>query len=198
MPALCRFAARIYFDRSRLQDVFGILQILRTHSVTLLHVEPRPNPPERANDQGQSLLEKQFDFPQLNNLLLTSPATLCGLESLEIPYVSPEKNHSSVMLITRYVDLPLFDRLLSDEVTEVIEIFSHRPIVVQHLHIQVETLDAPLIYMLASRLPGLFSLVLVYHEPQYVKLPIVSDYTTFIEIEVGQVAKPNSTRDFIV
>ena len=44
---------------------------------------------------------KKIDWPWLrpNELLLTSPAALCGLESLQIPFVSLAKNCSSVMHI---------------------------------------------------------------------------------------------------
>jgi len=182
MPALRRFAAQIYFDQSCLQNASGILQILKTHSVTLLHVELRPNLPERAdNNRDQNVSEKQLDWLRLNELLLTSPAALCGLESLEIPYVSPEQ---TVRLLCRSRDtltyLCLTDHFLTkDEVTEVVGIFSHRPFEMRHFHIQVENADSQLIYMLASRFPALFSLVLVYR-----RFPVdpanVSEYTYYL------------------
>lgn len=177
MPALRQFRARIYFDKNCLQDVSGILQLLETHSITLLHVELRPNLPEQADDRNQKLLEKQLDWLRLNKLLLNSRTVLYGLESLEIPYVSPAK---TVPLLCRSRDtlthLYLTDHFLTkDEVIEVVGIFSHRPFEMQHLHVQVKNMDTFLIYMLASRLPGLFSLVLVLDS-----VPTVSDYTTFI------------------
>ena len=177
MPALRQFRARIYFDNNCLRDVSSILQLLETHSTTLLRVELRPNLPEQANDRNQKLLEKQLDWLRLNELLLNSRTVLYGLESLEIPYVSPAK---TVPLLWRSRDtltrLYLTDHFLSkDEVTEVVGIFSHRPFEMQHLHVQVKNMDTSLIYMLASRLPGLFSLVLVLDS-----VPTVSDYTTFI------------------
>ncbi|KAF8804046.1 hypothetical protein BYT27DRAFT_7107977 [Phlegmacium glaucopus] len=168
MPALHRFAARIYFDKNCLQDVSAILHILKTHSRTLLHVELRPNLPERDdNNRGQNLLEKQLDWLRLNELLITCPAALHGLESLEIPYVSPAK---TVRLLCRSRDtlthLCLTDHFLTEgEVTEVVGIFSHRPFEMRHFHIQVENAHTQLLYMLASRFPGLFSLVLVCRKP---------------------------------
>ena len=163
MPALRQFRARIYFDNNCLQDVTSILQLIETHSTTLLHVELRPNLPEEANDRNQKLLEKQLDWLRLNELLLNSLTVLCGLESLEIPYVSPAK---TIPLLCRSRDtltrLYLTDHFLTrDEVAEVVGIFSHRPFEMQHLHVQVKNMDTSVIYMLASRLPGLFSLVLV-------------------------------------
>ena len=178
MPALRQFRARIYFDNNCLQDASSILQLLETHSITLLHVELRPNLPEQANylnDRDQKLLEKQLDWLRLSGLLLDSRTVLYGLESLEIPYVSPAK---TVPLLCRSRDtltrLYLTDHFLTkNEVTEVVGIFSHRPFEMQHLHVQVKNMDASLIYMLASRLPGLFSLVLVLDA-----VPTVSDYIT--------------------
>lgn len=175
MPALRQFRVRIYFDKNCLQDVSSILQLLETHSITLLHVELRPNLPEQTNDRDRKLLEKQLDWLRLNELLLNSRAVLYGLESLEIPYVSPEK---TIPLLCRSRDtltrLYLTDHFLTkDEVTEVVGIFSHRPFEMQHLHVQVKNMDTSLIYMLASRLPGLFSLVLVLDS-----VPTVSDHIT--------------------
>ena len=174
MPALRQFRARIYFDNNCLQDVFSILQLLETHSITLLHVELRPNLPEQANDREQKLLEKKMDWLRLNDLLLNSRTVLYGLESLEIPYVSPAK---TIPLLCRSRDtltrLYLTDHFLTrDEVAEVVGIFSHRPFEIQHLHVQIKNMDTSLIYMLATRLPGLFSLVLVLNS-----VPTVSDMT---------------------
>ena len=182
MPALRQFRARIYFDNSCLRDVSGILQLLETHSITLLHVELRPNLPEKADDRNQKLLEKQLNWLRLNEMLLNSHTVLYGLESLEIPYVSPAQ---TVPLLCRSRDtltrLYLTDRFLTkDEVTEVVGIFSHRPFEMQHLHVQVKNMDTSLIYMLASRLPGLFSLVLVLDS-----VPTVSYYNTFIAINLN-------------
>jgi hypothetical protein len=177
MPALRQFRARIYFDNNCLQDVSCILHLLETHSITLLHVELRPNLPEQAIDRNQKLLEKQVDWLRLNELLLNSRTVLYGLESLEIPYVSPAK---TIPLLCRSRDtltrLYLTDHFLTkDEVTEVVGIFSHRPFEIQHLHVQINYIDTSLIYMLANRLPGLFSLVLVLDS-----VLTVSDYITFI------------------
>ena len=183
MPALRQFRARIYFDDNCLRDVSGILQLLETHSITLLHVELRPNLPEQANDRNQKLLEKQLDWLRLNELLLNSHKVLCGLESLEIPYVSPTK---TIPLLCRSRDtltrLCLTDVFLTkDKLTEVVGIFSHRPFEMRHLHVQVKNMDTSLIYMLATRLPGLFSLVLVLDS-----VPTVSDwYITFIAINLN-------------
>jgi hypothetical protein len=172
MPALRQFRARIYFDKNCLQDVSGILQFLKAHSITLLRVELSPNLPQRAEDRNQKLLEKQLDWLRLNELLLNSLTVLSGLESLEIPYVSPAK---TVPLLCRSRDtltrLYLTDHFLTkDEVAEVVGIFSHRPFEMQHVHIQVKKLDTSLLYLLAIGLPGLFSLVLVLDV-----LPTVSD-----------------------
>ena len=172
MPALRQFRARIYFDKNCLQDVSSILQFLKAHSITLLRVELSPNLPERAEDRNQKILEKQLDWLRLNELLLNSRTVLSGLESLEIPYVSPAK---TVPLLCRSRDtltrLYLTDRFLTkDEVAEVVGIFSHRPFEMQHIHIQVKNMDTSLLYMLATGLPGLFSLVLVLDV-----LPTVSD-----------------------
>ena len=177
MPALRQFRVRIYFDKNCLQDVSSILHLLETHSITLLHVELRPNLPEQGIDRNQKLSEKQVDWLRLNELLLNSRTVLYDLESLEIPYVSPAK---TIPLLCRSRDtltrLYLTDHFLTkDEVTEVVGIFSHRPFEMQHLHVQIKNMDTSLLYMLASRLPGLFSLVLVLDS-----VPIVSDSITFI------------------
>ena len=163
MPALRQFRARIYFDNDCLQDVSSILHLLETHSITLLHVELRPNLPEQGIDRNQKLSDKQVDWLRLNELLLNSRTVLYGLESLEIPYVSSAK---TIPLLCRSRDtltrLYLTDHFLTkDEVTEVVGIFSHRPFEMQHLHFQIKNMDTSLLYMLATRLPRLFSLVLV-------------------------------------
>jgi len=51
-----------------------------------------------------------------------------------------------------------------DEVTEVLDVFVHRPLELQCLHLEVDLLQATLICLLACRLPDLHTLALVYKE----------------------------------
>lgn len=168
-PSLRRFEVQISFDKvSGLSDPSGILRLLHSSARSLLHTSFAPTWPDQrsGNVYGRmdGLIHKQFQWAPINEKLLAAPATLSGLESLKIPYLSPSK---TIPLIRRSSDtltsLSLTDHFLTlQEVTQVVGLFAHRPFEIQHLHIEIMKYGLGLFQMLATRLPNLYSLVVVF------------------------------------
>ena len=168
-PGLRRFGVQISFDKvSGLSDPSGILRLLQSSARSLLHISFAPTWPGQrtGNAYGRmdALTHKRRQWAPINEKLLAAPATLSSLESLEIPYFSPSK---TIPLIRRSSDtltsLSLTDHFLTlQEVTEVVGLFAHRPFEMQHLHIEIMKYGLGLFQMLATRLPNLYSLVVVF------------------------------------
>jgi len=160
LPGLRQFGVDIIFDKERLSDPSGVAKFLAAHSHSLLYVQLKSTP----SNKGQILQKKRAGWKRLNDLLLAIPSCLSNLESLEMPYVSSE---NTIPLIKRSCDtltrLSLTDHFLSlDEVTKMLDVFIHRPLGLQCLHLEVELLQVSLIQLLACRLPDLHTLTLVY------------------------------------
>jgi len=185
LPNLRRFGVQISFDKvSRLSDPFGMLRLLHSSARSLLHISFAPTWPDQhpLNIYGRTdvLKHKRREWAPINEKLLAAPATLSSLESLEIPYLSSSK---TIPLIQRSADtltsLSLTDRFLTlEEVTEVVGLFAHRPFEMQHLHIEVMRYTLGLFQMLATRLPNLYSLVVVFSNALDADVP-VSNITSF-------------------
>ncbi|KAJ3511051.1 hypothetical protein NLJ89_g4322 [Agrocybe chaxingu] len=168
MPALRRFGVNISLNKSQLSNPSGLINILTTHSSSLLYVSIKSGLPANCEQYNKVHVQRQMkcDWVAIHNLLLSSPQCLAGLESLEIPCICPR---ATLPLVQRSSDtltrLTLTGYYLSEEeVTEVINIFSHRAFELQHLHLEVNLLVSSLFHLLAMRLPNLYSLVLVYEQ----------------------------------
>ena len=169
LPNLRQFGVQISFDKaSRLSDPSGMLRLLHSSARSLLHISFAPTWPDQhpVNISGRTdaLKHKRREWTPINKKLLAAPATLSSLESLEIPYLSSSQ---TIPLIQRSADtltsLTLTDRFLTlEEVTEVVGLFTHRPFEMQHLHVEVIQYGLGLFQMLATRLPDLYSLVVVF------------------------------------
>ncbi|KAF8966131.1 hypothetical protein BDZ97DRAFT_1809696 [Flammula alnicola] len=167
LPALRRFGVRITVNERTLSDPSGILHILQSQRSILLYVSLVADWPDYTTSaytgRRDALTQKRLQWSTINDKLLSHRSCLSGLESLEIPFVSLTK---TIPLLGRSSDtltrLCLMDSYLSvEEITAVVGLFAHRPFELRHLHIEVALLHVPLIEMLATRLPGLESLVLV-------------------------------------
>jgi len=166
LPGLRQFGVDISFHKEQLSDPSGVVKFLTTHSHSLLSVQLKTNSSFTIFNKDQMLQKKADSWKRINDLLLAIPSCLSSLESLEIPYVSPQE---TIPLIRRSCDtltkLFLTDHFLSvDEVTEVLDVFVHRPLELRCLHLEVDSLQATLIRLLACRLPDLHTLALVYKE----------------------------------
>ena len=166
LPGLRQFGVDIIFDKERLSNPSGVAKFLAAHSHSLLYVQLKSNSSFTTSDKDQILQKKRASWKRLNDLLLAIPSCLSNLESLEIPYVSLE---NTIPLIKRSCDtltrLSLTDHFLSlDEVTKVLDVFIHRPLELQCLHLEVDLLQVILMHLLACRLPDLHTLTLVYRE----------------------------------
>jgi hypothetical protein len=134
-----------------------------------------------VSERIDALIHKRRDWTPINKKLLAAPATLSSLESLEIPYLSP---FMTIPLIRRsahtLTSLSLIDHFLTlEEVTEVVGLFAHRPFEMQHLHIEVMRCGLGLFHMLATKLPNLYSLVVVFSLPPEVPDESVSGIPSF-------------------
>jgi hypothetical protein len=167
-PSLRRFGVQISFDKVSLSDPSGILRLLHSSARSLLHTSFAPTWPDQRSGnvytRMDGLIHKQFQWAPINEKLLAAPVTLSSLESLEIPYLSSSQ---TIPLIRRSSDtltsLSLTDHFLTlQEVTQVIRLFAHRPFEMQHLHIEILKYDLGLFQMLATRLPNLYSLVVIF------------------------------------
>ncbi|CAA7266759.1 unnamed protein product [Cyclocybe aegerita] len=168
MPTLRHFGVNISLNKSHLSDPSGLINILTTHSSSLLHVSIKPGLPANCEQYNKVHVQRQMkcDWAAIHDLLLSSPQCLVGLESLEIPSICPR---ATLPLVRRSCDtlmrLALTGYYLSEEeVTEVINVFSHRAFELQRLHLEVKLLVTSLFHLLATRLPNLYSLVLVYEQ----------------------------------
>lgn len=185
-PSLRRFGVQISFDKaSNLSDPSGVLGLLHSSALSLLHISFAPTwSDQRAVNvygRGYALQRKRCEWAPINEKLLAAPATLSSLESLEIPYLSSSK---TIPLIRRSVDtltsLSLMDHFLTlKEVIEVVGLFAHRPFEMQHLHIEVMRYSLELFQMLATRLPNLYSLIVVFSATLEVADEPVSDIPSF-------------------
>ena len=168
-PRLRSFSARIWFDDAHLSDPSGLTNLLTTHSTTLLNVELKPNWPTDLipfSTRNTSLENLQTSWGPTKDLLLSNVKVLCGLESLTLHCHNVEKMfpllHRSRDTLTR---LCLINRYLKiDEVKAVAQLFSHRDYSLKSLHIEVLDMSADLIGLLATTLPGLLSLSVVFAE----------------------------------
>lgn len=182
--SLRRFGVDISFHKDFLSDPSGICQLLESCTVSLRHVTLLANwehghldsvsKSQSANNDPYTRTDANNINPQsdnkpwvrMNNLLLARPMCLSSLRSLEIPFVSLS---NTLPLIRRSCDtltrLCLRGRYLTrNEAAEVIGLFSHRSLEIQHLEIAVALLDFALLVMLAKGLPDLVSLILIYEK----------------------------------
>ncbi|KAF8909640.1 hypothetical protein CPB84DRAFT_1724119 [Gymnopilus junonius] len=156
------FTTQISFNEQTLSDPSGILRLLK-----LVH-------PFCPMSPSYTYRTVRFDhkdgvWRRLNDKLLSHSAYLSSLESLEMPFVTIEKTipllHRSSETLTR---LRLSSRFLVFlEVSAVLSVFAHRQFGLQHLHLEVASLDLFLLDELATRLPGLSSLILVFESSPY-------------------------------
>ena len=168
-PRLRSFSARIWFDDTHLSDPSGLVNLLATHSTTLLNVELRPNWPTDPipfSTRNISLEKLQISWGPTEQLLLSNVKALFGLESLTLHCHNVEK---TLPLLRRSRDtltrLSLINRYLKfEEVKAVAQLFSHRDYSLKSLHIEVLDMSAYLIGLVATTLPGLLSLSVVFAE----------------------------------
>ncbi|KAF9530717.1 hypothetical protein CPB83DRAFT_850185 [Crepidotus variabilis] len=179
LPGLRRLNLEIRFDESHLVDSSGILKFLQTSS--LLHVRLKPpitiSSDVHADGRDTTSTRRDNGWAQLNQKILGHVGCLRRLESLELPFLSLEK---TLPLIRRSSDtltaLTLTNKFLSlSEVTEVIHLFHHRPFDLQHLHLEVVSLELVILKLLALRVPNLFSLELVFKEPDRIPEEVFPD-----------------------
>ncbi|KDR72899.1 hypothetical protein GALMADRAFT_142611 [Galerina marginata CBS 339.88] len=178
LSSLREFGSRISFNQRSLSDPSGILRILKARAVSLRRVSLSAIWPEQfiiPMDRASIYKQKRDEWTPINDRLLSHSSYLSGLEALELPFLSVVK---TIPLLRRSSDtltrLCLTDHYLSkDEVAEVLGVFSHRPYDLQHLHLEVGLLDLPLLLLLATRSPGLFSLVLIFNSVSYFLEPEV-------------------------
>lgn len=179
-PRLRSFSARIWFDNTHLSDPSGLINLLTTHSTTLLNVELKPNWPTNLipfSTRNMSLENLQISWGPTKELLLSNVRALYGLESLTLHCHNVEKIlpllHRSRDTLTR---LSLINRYLKfDEVKAVAQLFSHRDYSLKSLHIEVLDMSADLIGLLATTLRGLLSLSVVFAEDGWNSLTFVFD-----------------------
>lgn len=174
-PSLRSFGLQIFYDEVTLSDPSAFLHILISSSFTLrrisllanaeqAHIEAGRKQIPRLYPEQSNLSLRRSQWNRVNELLLSKHRCLTNLQTLEIPFVSLQK---TIPILQRSCDtltrLRLVDHYLNtEEVTEILGLFSHRPLEVEHLHIEVLLLDVSLLELLSTRLPDLSSLVLVY------------------------------------
>jgi hypothetical protein len=174
---LRQFSVCLSFEKKALSDPAGLLRVLQNGKSTLLHVSFEVEWPSSAASGNNThtftreaaLQQKRASWAVLNTQLLRLPECLSGLESLRIPFVSVAE---TLPIINRSCDtlrrLSLNDHFLSrEEIGALAGVFAHRSFELKHLHIEVAHLDYPLMQMLASRFPGLDSLVIVFQSFAY-------------------------------
>lgn len=175
--ALRRFSVCLSFDKQTFSDPAGLLRVLQIGKSTLLHVSFEAEwPPITASSNNPhtftrdaALWQKRASWAAINTQLMRLRECLSGLESLRIPFVSVAE---TLPIITRSCDalrrLSLNDHFLSrEELGALAGVFAHRPFELKYLHIEVAHLDFALMQMLASRFPGLDSLVIVFQSFAY-------------------------------
>ncbi|KAF9483712.1 hypothetical protein BDN70DRAFT_873566 [Pholiota conissans] len=172
LPALSTlrcFHVSISFDKSILSDPTGLIRFLQNVKLTLSRVSFGVEWPESRNDTTgsshvDSLRLKRANWAAFNDHLLRAYDCVSSLESLHIPFISVAK---TLPIIQRSCNtlrsLRLTGHFLSaEEIVALGGVFTHSPFELKHLHIEVAFLDFELVKSLASRFPGIDSLVLVY------------------------------------
>ncbi|KAH9475251.1 hypothetical protein JR316_0012362 [Psilocybe cubensis] len=183
-PSLRGFGVNISFHKDFLSDASGLCQILESCAVSLRqvilsanwehnHLDPVKSQSVQSVDRyartDTNNINPQSDnkpWVRMNNLLLAHPRCLSSLRSLEIPFISLS---NTLPIIQRSCDtlirLCLKGRYLTtNEIAQVIALFSHRSLEIQYLEIAVTMLDIALLVVLAKGLPDLRSLVLIYEK----------------------------------
>lgn len=165
-PTLRRFELRAPYEDLQLSDLSGLIRLLKAHTSTLLHVGLRPDRPQTVVLAPIALKGKPW--AGMAEAFLAEPTLFKDLESLAIPAPSLKQ---TIRLIKRSADsltrLSLLNKYLDfAAVSDILNIFSQRSFdrTLQHLHIEVKLVEAELFRLLASRLPNLVSLTIIYEE----------------------------------
>ncbi|PPQ77839.1 hypothetical protein CVT25_015333 [Psilocybe cyanescens] len=184
LRSLRRFGVDISFHQDFLSNPNGIIQFLESCAISLRHVSLLANwehthfgsvPKSQSADNSHVVMSNENNintqsdnkpWVRMNNLLLAHPTCLSSLRSLQIPFISLGK---TIPLVRRSSDtltrLHLMGRYLTkNEVAEVVGLFSHRSLEFQHLELAVALLDYALLLTMATGLPDLISLVLIFEK----------------------------------
>lgn len=155
-------------DDAHLSDMNALVQFLNNYRFSLQHLDIRPLMP----DMGESWVSKENSIQHKNKswgrvleALIRSGNSLPALEGLHIPFTS--STDLSMALIRRtthsLTHLSLMNHPLHmEEVKQVMALFAQRPLQLKSLLIEVVQLSVDLVLLLANRLPGLRTLVLLY------------------------------------
>ncbi|TFK38395.1 hypothetical protein BDQ12DRAFT_605859 [Crucibulum laeve] len=160
-PSLRRYAVQLNFDQAHLSVPTSLTQTLTAHASTLLHVQLKPY----GFDVTSPPLPLQRTMSELWKPVLNNPRSLTNLESLTMPSC----NQRDMLILLRrnsntLSHLCLLGRFLGyQDVVDVVDVFSHRPYALKHLHVEIDVLGKQVIGLLARRLPGLKTLILVFN-----------------------------------
>jgi hypothetical protein len=163
-PSIRRLSLHICFDAPHLSNPATLLNLLRSHDPTLLHVELRQRTPDH-NFVDQETLQtlRRRTWEPIHRMLLEDQQLLRNLETLTIPCTTMMGNtlHIVERSLTHLESLSLLDQKLGMEEFEKV-LSTLAPFELRHLHIEVKYLTEHIFEKLAKLLPSLLSLVLVY------------------------------------
>lgn len=177
-PSLRVLSLHILLDESHLSDVDALIDFLRLVTSSLTHLEIRPGTPEASPGEQIGLTGWSQNTPCQNRrrrsylrvqiALVRNPDILQSLQGLHLPVGNFEWCFHLIKRTSRSLThLSLSDHLFAssdNKLLELLDIFASNPFKVVSLLLHVQTLSTDLIKLLARKLPGLQSLVLIFED----------------------------------
>jgi hypothetical protein len=169
-PRLRFLSIKARVDEAHLSDTNALVEFLHKHRSSLLHLDIRPCIPDIGDSKWISnehtLKLKDESWARVQGALARDRGSLLALEGLHLPVGSLTL---STQVISRTLPtlthLSLADRTLNmEELKQILEVFADRPLRLKSLLLEVTELKVDVLQLLANRIPGLQSLVLLYDE----------------------------------
>ncbi|KAF6756610.1 hypothetical protein DFP72DRAFT_893228 [Ephemerocybe angulata] len=168
-PALRMLSLNICLDEVHLSDVGVLVEFIYIHRWTLSHLDIRPRTPDSSGSDFVSTARlaelRSASWIRLQKGLFERSDIFVSLDGLHLPVGDFD---SCIRLIHRtsssLTHLSLTDRYFNDanEIKRLLGIFSSRTFQLQSLWLEVPAPTVETLKLLASRLPGLNSLVLLF------------------------------------
>ena len=165
LPKLNRLGLRISFSLSYLSDPSVLPLLLGGLRASLRHIEIVPKHLDGDGEQWRAN-QHHADWANASKILLARTECLHNLISGEFPFTTPNQTFAilgrsastlqHLKLTGHFLDRP--------EVEGLLRLFAEHPFQLQYLWVGVKFLDRDLVALLARRLPGLRSLVLIYQQ----------------------------------
>ncbi|KAJ2932855.1 hypothetical protein H1R20_g4236, partial [Candolleomyces eurysporus] len=163
--SLRRLSANVCLDSKQLSDPKALVDFIHEHRNSLFELDIHPRPPEEDFVNADDTVRRRKEsWVRIQKSLLAHRDVARSLEGLHAPVGDLD---ACLALIDRssssLTHLSLNDRIFDmEDLKRVLNLFARNPFRLKSLLVWVQDLTVPLLLLLAGRLPGLHSLVLLF------------------------------------